>query len=386
MMTVDDVIAAATAKCGLTTISDPSIFEGLRRLLKAYAEEARFTEIGSHLAHADLVNNMVIRMKVDDWLEKHPELLERPIEKPMFVFGLPRSGTTLMINLLHADPARRSMLRWESLDPTPPPRAEELYAGPRFDANQAINEMAYKMVPHILAIHYEDAGSPTECQFAMTPSFCAQVYEAQADIPSWRHWFMHEADYRPAFRFQKRFLQLLQAEAPGHWTLKNPWHPLYLDALTEVFPDAQLVMTHRDPADVVGSCCSLIKNVRQLFSDQVDLKGIGASFTDTFRLMVDRTLAFKEKHGWDSIFDVQYADLMRDPIGTCRKVYARFDEPFTPAAEAAMQAYMADNPQGKHGKHHYDLAEYGLSREGVHEQFGDYIEKFNIPVKVQGKR
>jgi len=162
---------------------------------------------------------------------------------------------------------------------------------------------------------------------------------------------------------------------------RNPWHPLFLDALTEVYPDAHLVMTHRDPAEVVGSCCSLIKYVRQIYSDEVDLKGIGESFMDTFRVMIDRANAFKAKHGAQAIHDVQYADTVRDPIGTGRGIYDAFGEEFTPAAEQAMQAYMADNPKGKHGKHEYDLAEYGLSADEVHERFKDYIEDYDIPVK-----
>jgi len=380
-MTADDIIAAAQAQTGLSDIGDPAALEGLERLLQCYAEEARFTERGLQMAQADLVTYMTLRMKVEGWLKDHPELLERPIEKPLFVFGLPRTGTTLLINLLHSDPARRSFLRWEAYDPVPPPKPEELHAGPRYQAMQDKTQMALKFMPEIASIHYEDADSPTECQFLMTPSFCAQVYEAQADIPTYRHWFLHEADYRPAFRFHKRMLQLLQSDTPGRWTLKNPWHPLFLDALTEVYPDAQLVMTHRDPAEVVGSICSLIKHVRKVYSDDVDLKGIGGSFIDTFQVMIDRAIAYKEKHGWDSILDVQYADMMRDPLGTVRGIYEHFGEPYTPEARAAMEAYMADNQQGKHGKHSYSLEEYGLTRESVHERFRDYIERFDIPVK-----
>jgi hypothetical protein len=380
-MNVEKVIAAASAQTGLSEIGDPAILEGLRRLLEAYPKEARFTERGLQMAYGSLVANLAIRMKVEDWLKRHPELLERPIEKPMFVFGLPRTGTTLLINLLHADPARRSFLRWEALDPVPPPKAEELFAGPRYDVLQAQSEYALKAMPEIVSIHYEDAGSPTECQFSMTPSFVAQVYEALADIPSYRRWFLHEADYLPAFRFHKRFLQMLQSEAPGRWTLKNPWHPLYLDALTTVYPDAQLVMTHRDPAEVVGSCCSLIRYSRQIFSDDVDLEGIGRTFIETFQVMIQRALAYKQKHGWDSIYDVQYADMMGDPIGTVGKIYDRFGEPFTAEAKAAMAGYMANNPQGKHGKHSYSLEDYGLTKQGVREQFREYIETFKIPVR-----
>jgi hypothetical protein len=380
-MTVDDVIAAARAETGLSEIGDPAALAGLEVLLRAYAGEARFSERGSQLAHRDLVKYMANRLRIEDWLARHPDLLERPVEEPLFVFGLPRTGTTLLINLLAADPTRRAFLRWESHDPVPPPRPDELAAGPRWARMQEATQMALQHMPKIAAIHYEDAHSPTECQFSMNYSFCAQVFESQADIPSYRQWLFHEADYLPAFRFQKRLLQLLQAETGGRWTLKNPWHPLFLDALTEVYPDAQLVMTHRDPADVLGSIGSLIENVRMVYSDEVDLHRIGATFMETFALMIARQDAFRARHGQDAIVDVQYADIVKDPIHECRKIYAHFREPFTDAAQTAMDGYMAANPKGKHGAHDYTLERYGLTREGVHEAFADYIERYRIPVK-----
>jgi hypothetical protein len=380
-MTVEEVIAAASTQTGLSDYGDPAILEGLQRLLDSYASEARFTERGSQMAHGDLVTFMAIRMRIEGWLKDHPELLDRPIEKPLFVFGLPRTGTTLAINLLAADPARRAFLRWEAYEPTPPARPDELHAGPRYEAMQAKTQMALQYMPQIAAIHFEEADSPTECQFLMTPSFCSQVYESQADIPSYRQWFLHEADYRPAFRHHKRTLQVLQHYSPGQWTLKNPWHPLYLDALHETYPDARLVMTHRDPAEVVGSICSLIKEVRAIYSDHVDLEGIGETFMETFEIMIARANAFKAKHGAAAIHDVQYAEMMSNPIPTVKRIYERFNEDYTPAAEAAMAAYMAENQKGKHGKHSYDLAEYGLSKVAVRERFKGYIEDYDIPVK-----
>jgi hypothetical protein len=380
-MTVEEVIAAAGVRTGLADYGDPAILDGLTRLLDSYAHEARFTERGAQMMHEDLVATLANRMRVEDWLKRHPELLERPVEAPLFVFGLPRTGTTLAINLLAADPATRSFLRWEIYEPMPPARPEELHAGPRYEAQVKKNEMALQFMPHIAAIHYEEADSPTECQFLMTPSFCAQVYESQADIPSWRHWFLHEADYMPAFRYHKRQLQALQTWAGGRWTLKNPWHPLFLNELTTVYPDARLVMTHRDPAEVVGSACSLIKYVRAIYSDSVDLKSIGASFVETFEIMIARAKAFRAKHGQDAIHDVQYADTVRDPLGVVRGIYDRFGIDFTPEIEAAMQRYLDANPKGKHGRHEYDLAEYGLSKEGVRERFKGYIDDHGIPVK-----
>ena len=133
-MRKEEIITAASARCGLADFGDPAFLEGLERLLDAYADEAGFTERGSQMAHDMLIETLATRMKVEDWLKRHPELLERPVEKPLFVFGLPRTGTTLAINLLASDPASRSFLRWEIYDPMPPARPEELHAGPRFDA------------------------------------------------------------------------------------------------------------------------------------------------------------------------------------------------------------------------------------------------------------
>jgi hypothetical protein len=381
-MRAEDIVAAAGKLTGLNEFGDPAILDGLTVLLNAYEQEARFTETGMKRSVDALVSAMANRMRVEDWLARHPELLDRPVEKPLFVFGLPRTGTTLAINLLEADPARRSFLRWEAFDSVPPPRPDELHAGPRFDACHVKTQQGLQFAPQIAAIHYEDADSPTECQFAMSASFCAQIFDSQADIPSYHRWFLHEADYGSAFRYEKRLLQLLQAESPGRWTLKNPWHPLFLDALTVEFPDAQLVMTHRDPVEVVGSACSLLKEVRRMYSDQVDLRAIGENLMDTFDLMIARVNDYRERHGADAVFDVQYRDLVRDPLASIESIYRRFDEPLTPAARTAMEAYLARNPKGKHGSHKYDLAEYGLSQEGVRRHFRDYIEQYQIAVRA----
>lgn len=375
------LLAAAREQTGLSNLGDDNILEGLDVLVDSINREAKLTEAGASRWEGMMVATLANRLRVEDWLASHPELLERPVEKPLFVFGLPRTGTTLTINLLNADPARRCFLRWEAFNSAPPAAAGELSSDPRYLAEQERLNMSLKYAPHISAIHHEDADSPTECQFAMSPSFCAQYYDSVLHIPSYRDWFFNTS-YLPAFRYHKRLLQLLQANNAGRWTLKNPWHPLFLDDMTSVYPDAQLAMTHRDPADVVGSACSLVFNVRKMFSAEVDPIEVGTALVQTFDLMIERMLTYREKHGQDSIHDIQYEDQVRDPIGEMRKLYARFDEPFTAEAEAGMTAYLAGNPQGKHGKHSYTLEDYGLTREGVHAHFKDYCERFSIPCKA----
>ena len=210
------------------------------------------------------------RLKIVDYAKRHPELTERPIEKPLFVFGLPRTGTTLTINLLVSDPAARRYMRFEAMDTVPPVSASGWQQDPRYLREQERLEMSLKYMPHIAAMHWEEADGSSEDQFAMAMSFCSQLFDSTFHVPSYHRWFIDEADYEPAFRFQKLQLQVAQAELGGRWTLKNPWHPLYLDALHRVYPDARMVMTHRDPLQVVGSACSLVAGVRPMFSDEVD--------------------------------------------------------------------------------------------------------------------
>jgi Sulfotransferase family len=377
-MRLDEMITKACENTGLADFGDAAALEGLERLVKASNEEARLSAVGAQRWEASIVSTLSNRLRIVDYLKRHPELLERPIERPMFVFGLPRTGTTLTINLLSADPNRRCFLRWEALNSVPPAKAGELHSDPRCEAEQQRLAVAIRHAPQIAAIHYEDADSPSECQYAMALSFCAQIFESNVHIPSYRNWFL-QADYLPAFRFQKRLLQLLQAENGGRWTLKNPWHPLFLDSLTTIYPDAQLVMTHRDPVEVVGSACSLIRHVRPMFSNTVDLREIADQMIDTFDHMIVRQDAFRDKHGETSIYDIQYADQLRDPIGQMRKLYAHFGERFTLEAEAAMIKLLAEQPQGRHGRHSYSLEEFGLSEAGVRNHFRDYCERYNIP-------
>jgi hypothetical protein len=380
-MNTGDIIEKARAATGLHELGDPAVLEGLEVLVKASNEEARLSETGAARWQANLVSVLSNRLRVVDHLKQHPELLERPIEKPMFVFGLPRTGTTVTINLLSADPARRCLLRWESLNSAPPAAAGELSTDPRCVAERQRLEMSIKYAPQIAAAHYEDADGPSECQFAMAPSFCSQLFDSNLHVPSYHQWLLHKTSYLPAFKFHKQLLQVLQANNGGRWTLKNPWHPLFLNDLTTVYPDAQLVMTHRDPAEVVGSACSLIRLVRPMFSDHVDLREIAAMMLDTFDHMIARQNAYRDQHGENSIFDIQYTEQLRDPIGQMRKVYAHFDEPLTREAEAAMARLLADNPQGKHGKHAYSLEEFGLTAAGVRQHFRDYCERYKISIK-----
>ena len=377
-ITTEGLLAKAARQTGLEDLGELPFRDALEMLVASVRNEAGLHDRGMATFERSLLGYLSNRLKIVDYLKHHPELLDAPVEKPMFVFGLPRTGTTLTINLLASDPMRRCYTRWEALDSVPPAPASAAENDPRYIAEQQRIEMSIKHMPHLSAIHHEDAGSPSECQFAMALSFCSQVFDSMLDIPAYHQWFLYEADYEPAFRFQKMQFQVMQANRGGRWTLKNPWHPLYLDALTKVYPDAQLVMTHRDPLQVVGSACSLCATVRPIYSDTVDGRRIADMLMDTFDAMIERQSAFRQKLGEDLIFDIDYAEQVADPVGQMKKLYDHFDEPFTEQAETAMTACMAENPKGKFGKHSYTLEQFGVTEDEVKERYKDYREQYGF--------
>jgi hypothetical protein len=377
MIRTDDIISGARQATNIDDPIDPIALENLNRYVAALNREARLSEAGTMGMQSQLMGAMANRLRVERYAKEHPELLERPIERPMFVFGFPRSGTTLAVNLLNQDPARRGYLRWQAEDPIPPAKAGGMRTDPRCLAKQVQLDEEAKLMPHIAAIHYEKADWVTECQLSMLHTFCTHMFEAVTEVPSWRAWFL-STSYLPTFRYHKRLLQVMQHETPGRWLLKNPWHALFLKDLTTVYPDARYVMTHRDPVDVVPSYCSLLRAYRGLYSDDLDLKNIADTTLDIFERMARGALAHKQAHGAASIYDLHYVALMRDPIGEIRKVYRHFGEPFTDETVQNMEQFVAENPQGKHGRHTYSLEEFGLNAEIVRARFADYYRQFGV--------
>jgi hypothetical protein len=377
MIQSHEIISAAREATGIDDPIDDRTLENLDRYVQAVNKEARLSEQGEAGIRATLTGALVNRLRVERYAAEHPEVLGQPIERPMFLFGFPRTGTTLAVNLLNQDPARRGYERWEAEDPIPPAKPGQTRTDPRFVAMQARLEEEARLMPQIAAIHYEDADSVTECQLSMLHTFCTHMFEAVTEVPSWRAWFL-QTNYLPTFQYHRRLLQVMQAEMKGRWLLKNPWHALFLKDLTTVYPDARLVMTHRDPVEVVGSYCSLVKTFRGLYSDDIDLANIAETTLDIFDRMARGALAHKQAHGADSIYDLQYGALMRDPIGEMKKVYRHFDEPWSDVAEEGMRGFLARNPKNRHGKHAYSLEEFGLDPASVRARFADYCGQFKV--------
>lgn len=376
-LVVDELIEQAQRTTGLSRFDSDSWREGLGVLL-ADLNRGERPDSAQERLRGGIVGALATRLKVNAHLEQRPELLQRPVARPVFIFGVPRTGTTLLSNLLAADPARRSPLTWEIDDPIPPPRLDQLYSDPRALARLEMEKKMLAARPEMGKYYRNSAIYPNECMFFMMHDFKALIWESRGKLPQYRDWLFQSADTRSTYRYHKRFLQLLQAEAPGVWNLKMPSHALWLTTLLEVYPDARLVWTHRDPYTATGSFCSLLSLSHQAFMGRVDTQWLGQDCSWQAAQHADRIMDAREKIGHERIIDVHYGELMRDPVGTTRKLYASLGDEFTAAAENGMRAWLADNPQDKFGKHEYKLTQYGLSVEKLAPMFERYLSRHDV--------
>ena len=373
-----ELIETAQAETGLDAFGGDSFREALEVLTRALEKEAELNEAGRVATRELLLRLLRNRLLIEDWYGRHPEIDEKAIEAPTFMVGLPRTGTTALAAMLARDPKSRSLRTWESGQPTPPPEAATQYDDPRIAATQAGIDAMYEAHPEWRAMYDGSATASAECQDLLGMEFRTQHFCGSYRIPSYDAW-QRECDMEPAYRFQKRALKLLQWRCPPtHWHLHAPVHMLSMEALDRVYPDATFLMTHRDPADVLGSVCSLISAVRSWASDARDPEGVGEEQVGLWSLALLRLRHFRDRAGEERFADVYFTDLLGDPVETIERAYARLSLPFTHQARERIGAWAAAHPQGRHGRHAYQLADFGLDVADVRARFAFYTSRFGI--------
>ena len=375
-LVADALIEQAIRKTGLDRFDSNSYREGLDVLVADYNKSDHPEPLIQRMS-GNLVQMLADRLSTTDYLAKRPELLDRSVARPLFVFGMPRTGTTLLSNLLACDPARRSALTWEIEEPVPPPSTATLKTDPRAIAKLAAEKAMLAAHPDMGKYYRNSAVYPNECMFFMMHDFKGLAYESRGKLPAYRDWLL-STDMTSTYQYHKRFLQLLQADAPGHWNLKMPSHALWLETLLKIYPDAQLVWAHRDPFTATSSFCSILSMAHRGYTGKIDYEWLGEDCSYQAVLHLDRIMDTREKLGHDRIVDLHYADVTRDPMGAIRKLYADLGDTLSAEAEAAMLAWLAENPQGKFGKHEYALDQYGLSVENLTPRFERYLSQYDV--------
>lgn len=381
MTRVSDLLDKARGATGLDDFGDDGFREGLERLVASGDREARLNDVGRAMFDGQIVMMLMKRLEIEDWYARHPEIDEQEIAAPLFVLGLPRTGSTALHCLLGEDPAVRVMRNWECMNPCPPPEAATYETDPRIAVMEEQMKLRDQLTPRMKQMLPSTATSPTEDQLTMGYDFKSQMFQAGFRIPSYAQWLHHEADLEPTFRYVKRVLKLLQWRCPpSRWRLKNPTYSMFIGALDQVFPDARYCMTHRDVANVIPSVADLYFEMHKPGTDEVDKPWLGAINEEFGLLGMERMIAFRDAGNEHRFFDIHFAPFQKDPFPTLAKLYEFLGEEFTAEAEARMRAWRDSTPRDKHGRHEYNGAEFGLDTTELREKFRFYTDRFGVPL------
>ncbi len=352
----------------------------MRRLLSALEQEARLHPLGRAILRSNLVRALVNRLRLEQAFDLQPEIDAIPVTAPVFIVGLQRTGTTLLHRLLACEPCLRPLQSWEALNPAPFPASPRRQAAGGRDPRMRLAQIAERglryLAPEFFAIHPVEARAPEEDVLLLDITFMSPTADATLNVPTYSRWF-EEVDQRPAYVYLKRILKLLLWQRPGRYLGKTPHHLEHLDVLLDVFPDARIIQTHRDPLRVVPSFCSMISHGQAVFSNHVDPRAVGERLARKAVRAVTRSMAARDRIGADRFLDVAYADLVADPLKQVRRIYDFADLSLSGETEAAMQAWIAENPQDKHGHHRYQLEDFGLDRGRLEELFDPYCRRFD---------
>ena len=367
------LVDEARARSGYT--GDVPFTSTLELLMSSCARSARLTEMGADVLRRAALRHLRNLCDVLAYVDAFPETPARPLRSPVVVTGLPRTGTTLLHNLLALDPARRPLWFWEALNPVPPgpstPSVDE-----RIARAEAWLEAFYRMAPEFRAIHPASATGPEECDALLQNTFASQHFDDMFDAGEYSAW-LARAPLAREYDFYALQLRVLSASSPTGttWALKSPGHLGHLDALLGALPEATVVICHRDPRQAVASYASLIATVRRPYTDEVLLPVVGRQALARAAEAMDRALAVRDGAAGRFV-DVSYRRLADDPLGALAAVYRDLGQPLSSEAAARMRAWVTDNPRHRHGPHRYDLARFGLTDEAVLEAFAPYVERF----------
>jgi hypothetical protein len=371
MMYIEQIVEAAIVRAGCAGTPPASALEGLEIFLEDVRATPKVADKTKHLLGDYLAVTLSNRLRVEDYLRQHPEVVETDVKAPTIIFGLPRTGTTFLVNLLACDPGRRSLMNWEAMDSAPPPTREGMLTDPRCMQKLELQKAFLREHPEARYIHWEFAYEPTECDILHAHDFRSFRIARCFPAPKYNEW-LRSCDMAPAYDFHKRTLQMLQSKAGGVWNLKCPMHGLYLDFVLAAYPDARLIWTHRNPVESLASTCSSIRNIHELLGLKTDPKAIGYEVAYWLHELVARAGSIVSKLSSAQVYHLPYTHLVRDPLGEVKRLYQWLGDPLTQDIEKSMRAHATESSQFA-GRHHYSIDEFGLTKRQVIETFADYV-------------
>jgi hypothetical protein len=369
----ESVLALGKRKAKLSDIGDPRFLEPFAKALECYAGPD-FSPLSLVFSRTVASRAVVNRVRIEEYVKQHPDVLDVPVERPIFVLGFPRTGTTLLQNLLCLDNDRRGLEWWELNHPAPMHPDPDIDRERRRRASQRDIDMASLFTPEMHQIHHITATTVEECWPLFTSTFAVLNFDLAHGNRGFGDWLL-EYDMEWPYREYRRMLQILLKRQPARQlVLKCPEHLWFTDSLLKVFPDACIVWAHRDPFDAVASYCSMVTLARRTLKGNVDAKKVGDHIATRFHQGVTRAMAAMD--GSDRVFHVRFEDLVEDPAATVGRIEEYFDLDRT--SPQRVQEYLESPREDARGRHVYDPARYGLHADAIHEQFREYIDHFGV--------
>jgi hypothetical protein len=377
------LMEAAEAETGLDHFGPDDFVERLGVLCRAMREQGGFNGAGVMQQHSFIVGLLKNRLLLEDLLRRHPEILEERIAAPIVICGLPRTGTTHLHNLMSADPALRSLPYWESLEPVLAEREQPAAGAP--DPRKERTEMALSFLdtamPYFMRMHEMTVEHAHEEIQLLGIDISTMLFETTAPMPMWRDHYLAR-DQRSSYAYLRKVLQVLQWQRGGtRWVLKSPQHLEQFPALVETFPDATFVVTHRDPVSVTTSMVTMLAYSARLTRDRVDLEAIGNYWADRLERMLGRCADDHHVLPADQTVDVHFDEFMADDLAMVGRVYELAGQPLDDRSRAAMTAFLAVHPRGRHGAVLYDLSEFGLDPAERRRALSFYTERFGVTLE-----
>lgn len=370
---------AAKKIAGADDFGSDSYLAGLEPLVYSLEHEAKLHQLGRFVLHRQIAGALASRLSIVAWEKANPEAAQAEIKSPMVIMGLPRTGTTILFEMLAADPQARAPLTWEcrdfalahaaAADPENDPRIQKL--------GRQMSQVD-RMMPGFTAIHHFGPFIPTECIGLTLLDIASEQLCALAWLPTYRK-FLIESSFESAYHWHKRGLRYLQATQPDkNWVLKTPMHAGYMPAFLAEYPNAQMIHTHRDPLSTSASVASLYNVSRSGWSDHVDVDKFAPQDAAYYAEMTQRVTEFRaDNPDKDKQFcDISFKKFMSDPMRQIQKIYTSFDRELSSEAFDAIDTYLKNRPQDKYGRHKYDPSDFGFTREGVDKEFEAYLARF----------
>ena len=367
---------AAVAAAGSEDFGDPAYLDGLRVLLRAYDEEAKHTPVGRIVAEQMTIGLLAARLRTQAQLKTLDQAAVDAVRRPIFITGLIRTGSTALYHLIGADPGLHVLPYWLTLAPQPRPSRDQWERHPDFRQAASGLEAMYAADPNLRKIHVMSPEAADESGPLLAQDFTDDSFLANATVPSYQRWYRDQRITK-TYERHKKILGLIGSPSPQkRWVLKYPAHLHHLPALLDAHPDACIVHTHRDPAEVMSSYTSLIAAFRGLHEHDIDRHDIAKEQLELWASSCDRVVDLRREYGDDRFLDLYFSDFIADPVGSVRRIYERFDVAMTEEGSAELNAWAKAHPQHKHGKHEHSIDETGISVEQVHDRFAAYMDRF----------